>query len=34
LMSRYQVVLDERKLQWMSYHKLDRVLGSDAELEP
>ena len=31
LMSRYQVVLDERKLQWMSYHKLDRVLGSGGQ---
>ncbi|MEQ1829954.1 MAG: protein kinase, partial [Pirellula sp.] len=31
LMSRYQVLLDDRKLQWMTYHKLDRVLGSGGQ---
>lgn len=27
LLSRYQLLLDDRKLQWMAYHRLDRVLG-------
>ena len=27
LMLRYQELLDDRKLNWMTYHKLDRVLG-------
>jgi serine/threonine-protein kinase len=31
LMSRYQLLIDDRKLQWMTYHKLDRVLGSGGQ---
>ena len=31
LMSRYQFLLDDRKLQWMTYHNLDRVLGSGGQ---
>ena len=31
LMNRYQILLDDRKLQWMTYHKLDRILGSGGQ---
>jgi serine/threonine protein kinase len=31
LMARYQVLMDDRKLHWMTYHKLDRVLGSGGQ---
>ncbi len=31
LMLRYQVLLDDRKLHWVTYHKLDRVLGSGGQ---
>lgn len=31
LKMRYQSLLDDRKLQWMSYHKLDRILGSGGQ---
>lgn len=31
LLARYQGLLDDRRLQWMSYHKLDRILGSGGQ---
>jgi len=31
LMLRYKVLLDDRKLHWVTYHKLDRVLGSGGQ---
>ncbi len=31
LMSRYQGLLDDRRLQWMTYHRLERVLGSGGQ---
>jgi eukaryotic-like serine/threonine-protein kinase len=31
LMARYQTLLDDRKLQWMTYHKLERILGSGGQ---
>ncbi|XZE45451.1 serine/threonine-protein kinase [Pirellulaceae bacterium SH467] len=31
LLDRYQHLLEDRRLQWMSYHKLDRVLGSGGQ---
>jgi serine/threonine-protein kinase len=31
LLSRYQFLLEDRRLQWMTYHRLDRVLGSGGQ---
>jgi eukaryotic-like serine/threonine-protein kinase len=31
LMNRYQFLLDDRRLQWMTYHRLGRVLGSGGQ---
>ena len=31
LLQRYQHLLEGRRLQWMSYHKLDRILGSGGQ---
>jgi serine/threonine-protein kinase len=31
LLQRYQHLLEDRRLQWMSYHKLDRILGSGGQ---
>ncbi len=31
LLSKYQHLLDDRRLQWMSYHRLDRILGSGGQ---
>jgi eukaryotic-like serine/threonine-protein kinase len=31
LLARYQFLLEDRRLQWMTYHRLDRVLGSGGQ---
>ena len=31
LMSRYQFLLEDRRLQWMTYHRLEKVLGSGGQ---
>lgn len=31
LMSRYQLLINDRRLQWMTYHRLEHVLGSGGQ---